>query len=162
MFGFLGKLFGSQKSLEKVVDGTISAFDKMFDTDQEKREGRAAFNITMGNMVIKWQEATQGQNLARRLLALIIAGIWVFQYFMSVVLNVSAVWVGASFTPTTLITVSPTATALQASAQAISSNATEMNGAMMLILGFYFAAPHLAAIVPAAMKKFGGSSEQSK
>ena len=37
--------------------------------------------------------------------------------------------------------------------------AHEMNGAMMLILGFYFAAPYMGSIVEGAMKKFGGGDK---
>ena len=46
---------------------------------------------------------------------------------------------------------------LMESASLMGGYAHEMNGAMMLILGFYFAAPYMGSIVEGAMKKFSGS-----
>jgi hypothetical protein len=43
------------------------------------------------------------------------------------------------------------------SAMAIGERADSMTGAMMLILAFYFAAPHMDKIVGAALGKFGGN-----
>ena len=42
------------------------------------------------------------------------------------------------------------------SSKIIAERAESMNGAMMLILGFYFAAPHIGQIVTGAMDKFSG------
>jgi len=68
----LGWLFGGSKAADKTVDGISSGIDKLVYTDEEKadasREGLKLW--------IKYQEATQPQNLARRLIALIIVGIW--------------------------------------------------------------------------------------
>jgi len=40
------------------------------------------------------------------------------------------------------------------SAKIINESAQSMNGAMMLILAFYFAAPHMGDIAKAALNKF--------
>ena len=48
------------------------------------------------------------------------------------------------------------------SAQIIGDYAEQMNGAMMLILAFYFAAPHMGSIVKGALDKFGGNTGGKK
>ena len=42
------------------------------------------------------------------------------------------------------------------SSDAIDGRTEQMTGAMMLILGFYFAAPHLGKVIDGAMNKFSG------
>ena len=41
MFSFLGKLFGTDKAGEKLVDGATSAIDKIWYTEEEKAEDAA-------------------------------------------------------------------------------------------------------------------------
>jgi hypothetical protein len=45
---------------------------------------------------------------------------------------------------------------LIASSAALDDKADRMSGAVMLILAFYFAAPHMDKIVVGALEKFGG------
>ena len=50
MFSFIGKMFGSSKAGEKIIDGVTTGIDKLWYTDEEKagdaaqakREGMAA------------------------------------------------------------------------------------------------------------------------
>ncbi|MFK5951326.1 MAG: hypothetical protein QM500_21435 [Methylococcales bacterium] len=64
----LGWLFGGSDAAGKTVDNISSGIDKMFYTDEEKADARKqGFEL-----FIEWQKATQPQNLARRLIALII------------------------------------------------------------------------------------------
>jgi hypothetical protein len=58
-------------------------------------------------------------------------------------LNVVAIWVANS-------------DKLIESANIIGGYAEKMNGAVMLILGFYFAAPYMGKMVDGAMAKFSG------
>ena len=94
-------------------------------------------------MVIQWMQATQGQHLARRLIAISVTGVWLFQYFISWVCVISAV-----FSPAQI------ALLLNQAAQLTTEHADGMTGAVMLILSFYFAAPHMDKIVGAAMNRF--------
>ena len=41
MFSFLGKLFGTDKAGEAIVDGATSAIDKIWYTEEEKAEDAA-------------------------------------------------------------------------------------------------------------------------
>ena len=95
-------------------------------------------------MLIKWMEGTQGQNLARRVLALAIAGVWLLQYVLMGIMASIAPWMSNW----------ETSEHLHASVEALSAGADQMTGAMMLLLGFYFAAPHLSSIITPAMEKF--------
>ena len=150
MFGaigaFFGKMLGSDKTIEKSIDTVSSGIDALFYTDEERANDGAKERAQARQSLIKWLDATQGQNLARRILALVITGVWLLMYLAATILAVCALW-------------STHADQLKAGAKIIGERATEMNGAMMLILGFYFAAPHLGSIVNVAMKKFGGKSK---
>lgn len=68
----LGAIFGSQKNTETVVNGAVAGLDKMFFTKEEKAEHQAK----MGEWFLKYLEATQPQNLARRLIAVTIVALW--------------------------------------------------------------------------------------
>lgn len=160
MFGFLGKLFGSSKAAEKMVDATIGGLDKLFYTKQEKSEDRMEMDKFAGNMFIEWQKNTQGQNIARRILALTIAGTWLFQYWVAMLLGIYLSWVPSRISKVnsggvgeTLID-NPQVAQIERMMAAVGNNADAMTGAMMLLLGFYFAAPHMGKIVDVAMTKF--------
>ncbi len=140
---FWGKLFGSDKALSGVVDGITNGIDKIWYTDEEKSEDAAKAKRDAAGFLINWMESTKGQNLARRFLAMMITFVWLVQYLIAKVLLVAAVWVEEP-------------EQLMKSAAVISADAQSMTGAMMLILGFYFAAPHMGSIAKAALQRFGG------
>ena len=126
---------------------SLGSLDKLFYTDEEKAEDGRKERSEARGMIIHWMQATSGQNLARRLLALVITAVWLFMYISSAALDVAAVWLGGR------------ADQLNTSSMLIGDRATEMNGAMMLILGFYFAAPHMGSIANKAMDRFSGKKK---
>lgn len=147
MLEFLGRLFGSGKALEGVVSAATSGIDALVYTDEEEATEAAKARTEARGLVVDWMRATQGQNLARRLIALMVTALWLLLYVITMLLDVTAAWLD------------PQAAALvHQSAQAIGSRASEMNGAVMLVLAFYFAAPHMGDIAKAALNKFGGAS----
>lgn len=148
---FWGRLFGSSKAVDAVIDGVSNGIDKIWYTDEEKADNAIESRKQANAMIIKWMESTQGQNLARRLIALTVTSVWVLQYFAMMVLSTAAVWTNDSG--------AVTSEKLQASAAVIGTYAESMNGAMMLILGFYFAAPHLGDIAKGALDRFGGKKQ---
>jgi len=143
MLSIFGKMLGSEKALAGIVNGATSALDKLYYTDEEKAEDAAKSRSEARGMVIKWMEATGGQNLARRVISLVVTAVWIFQYVLVMIMGAISPWVDAG-----------TAAKIMLSSESISENAQSMNGAMMLILGFYFAAPHMGKIAEAAMAKF--------
>ncbi len=142
---FWGKLFGTDKALTATVDAVRDSFDALVYTDEEKARDRDAQVEKAREAVVGWMQATQGQNLARRLIALTITTVWVGQYLLSMVGDMIEPWIANP----------DIAVKFGESATAIASRAEGMNGAMMLVLGFYFAAPQVAEISKAALEKFG-------
>nr|BDD44518.1 hypothetical protein 17 [Moraxellaceae bacterium] len=142
MFKFLGRIFGTEKALGDAVGAVRDGLDALVYTDEEKARDAAQDRSEARSMVVGWMRATQGQNLARRFLAVMIAGVWLLQYMAGLGLDVAAVW-------------ADNAGPLQKASTVIGERAVSMNGAMMLILGFYFAAPHMGSIAKVALARFG-------
>jgi len=138
-----GKLFGTDKAAAALIDNVSKGLDKLIYTDEEKADTKAASVTEARQMVINWLDATSGQRLARRLLALMITAVWLLQYIFMMVMSIVAVWVqdSADFV---------------ASAKVMGEYAETMKGAVMLILAFYFASPYVGSVVDAALNKFGG------
>jgi len=150
MFGFLGKVFGTDKALGAVVDGVTNGLDALVYTDEEKANDAAADRSEARKMVVAWMAATQGQNLARRLIALSITGVWLGMYLLGVLCSMCAVFTNAEGTIT--------ATKITIVGTLAKQSATDMNGAIMLILSFYFAAPYAGKIIQQALGKMKGAS----
>jgi hypothetical protein len=145
----IGKIFGTDKAITAVIDNVSKGLDALIYTDEEKAGDAAKDRAAARGMVIEWMKHTQGQNLARRLIALSIVSVWLFQYLSCMVLSVIAIWAQS---PGKIV----------ASAKVVGLFAEKMNGAVMLILGFYFAAPYMGSIVQGAMTKFGGQRSKKE
>lgn len=143
---FWGKLFGTEKALTGIVDGVTNGLDALVYTDEEKAADAAADRSEARKMVVGWMAATQGQNLARRLIALSITGVWLSMYLVSVLCAMFAVFTNADGVVT--------ADKVAQVGVIAKSAATDMNPAVMLILAFYFAAPHMGDIAKAVTGKF--------
>ena len=139
----LGRIFGTEKALETAVAGVTAGIDALAYTDEEKAVDAAKDRAEARGMLIKWLEATNGQHLARRLIAVSITAVWLFQYIVSWLMAMIAVFATAR------------ADQLNAASQLTTEHADGMTGAVMLILSFYFAAPHMDKIVGVAMNRFG-------
>jgi len=143
---FFGKLFGTEKALEGVVNGVSNGLDKLVYTDEEKAGDAAKDRSEARQMVVQWMASTQGQNLARRVLAMAIAFTWLGMYLLSAVIAMVAIFVNDSGVVT--------ADKLNAVSAIAKAAAVDMNPAVMLILAFYFAAPHMGDIAKAVTGKF--------
>jgi hypothetical protein len=143
---FWGKLFGTEKALNGIVDGVTNGLDALVYTDEEKAADAAADRSEARKMVVQWMAATQGQNLARRLIALSITGVWLSMYLLSVLCAMVAVFTNADGVVT--------AEKINQVGTIAKGAAMDMNPAVMLILAFYFAAPHMGDIAKAVTGKF--------
>ena len=143
MAGFLGKLFGTDEAVKGVLETGRELLDDAFYTDAEKAEDRSLAAAGVRNMVVDWMGNTQGQNLSRRLIAVSVTSIWLSMYIIATVMDVAAVWLPELYYQRLVDT-----------SQLLDSRNDSMTGAVMLILGFYFAAPKIAAIAEAAMSRF--------
>lgn len=147
MFEFFGRMFGSEKATTKIIDNVSSGLDKLWYTDEEKAEDQAKAITEGRQFLLTWLANTQGQNLARRFIAISCTLMWLTMYGISWILAALAPWLEQH------------STKLIESSLVIAERAESMNGAMMLILGFYFAAPHMSGIVDKAMNKFSGDKK---
>lgn len=143
---FFGKLFGTEKALGGIVDGVTNGLDALVYTDEEKAGDAAKDRSEARKMIVQWMASTQGQNLARRLIALAITGTWLGMYLLSVVAGMVAVFTNSSG--------AVTAEKVNAVGTIAKSAAMDMNPAVMLILAFYFAAPHMGDIAKAVTGRF--------
>lgn len=144
--GFFGKLFGTEKALGGIVDGVTNGLDALVYTEEEKAKGAAEDRSEARKMIVQWMASTQGQNLARRLIALAITGIWLGMYLLSVLTGMIAVFTNNSG--------AVTAEKVNAVGSMAKAAAYDMNPAVMLILAFYFAAPHMGDIAKAVTGRF--------
>ena len=80
--GFIGRLFGAPKALEKTVDALSSGLDKLVYTKEEKAGDEAQAVTEARGMIIDWLKNTQGQNLSRRLIALSITFVWLVMFIL--------------------------------------------------------------------------------
>ncbi len=69
---WLASLFGGGKTTDKIVDGVIDGVDAMFFTDEEK----SVANQKVLDFKLEWMKATQGQNIARRIIAVGVTAMW--------------------------------------------------------------------------------------
>lgn len=132
-----GKIFGTDEAIKGAVGAVKDGLDALVYTDEEKATDAAKERSEARSMLVGWMEATQGQNLARRLISLAVTGVWLLQYVVAQIASSIAVfWSEASGQLNAL-------SALQL------QSADNMSPAVMLILAFYFAAPHMSEVVKA-------------
>lgn len=132
-----GKIFGTDEAIKGAVGAVRDGLDALVFTDEEKALEAAKERSEARSMLVGWMEATQGQNLARRLISLAITGVWLAQYVI------------ASFASALAIFFVDSSKALNELAKLMTVNANDMSSAVMLILAFYFAAPHMGEFVKA-------------
>lgn len=109
-----GAIFGSAKNTETIIDGAVAGMDKLVFTAEEKAEA----NAKLAEWYLKYLEATQPQNLARRFIAIIVVLLWA----MIVLVGIASNYFNAEFSEyvfTILFEV--------------------VNNPFMIIIGFYFA-----------------------
>lgn len=111
----LGAIFGSSETSQELVKGAVLGIDKMIFTAEEKAEA----SQQLAAWWLKYLAATQPQNLARRLIALVIVLLWALLVVVGVaVWKVDPAYSGFIFSTLDNI----------------------VNDPFLMIMGFYFAA----------------------
>lgn len=134
MINFIGKLLGSEKAVGAVVNAVSSGLDKLRYTSEEKAENdfkimqeQANIRLRAQEQIIEWQKATTGQNVTRRVIALLIVGIWASTYLVRMIMLVVGVfWESMS-------------DRLIVAANLIERGISDIEPHMMTVLAFYFA-----------------------
>jgi hypothetical protein len=147
---FWGKLFGTDEAIKGAVDAVRDGLDALVYTNEEKAVDAAKERSEARSMLVGWMEATQGQNLARRLISLAITGVWLFQYIVAqMAMSIAVFWTNK-------------AAELNELAKLNMASANDMGSAVMLILAFYFAAPHMGDFAQAVVGRFKTKTETAK
>ena len=128
--GLLGRLFGSPKAIGEVARAARDGLDALVYTKEERAEDDRKDTTDARAVIIRWLESSKGQNLARRIIGVGVFAMWAMMWGASAAFYVASIWVAE---PARWV----------ATSTALSGYATEINGEFMLVLGFYFAAPHL-------------------
>lgn len=144
---FWGKVFGTDEAIKGAVTAVKDGLDALVYTDEEKAVDASKERSEARSMLVGWMEATQGQNLARRLISLAITGVWLLQYVVSQIAASLAIFWDSK------------AMSLNALAELQLKSANEMSPAVMLILAFYFAAPHMGDFAKAVIGRFQSKTE---
>lgn len=156
MLKFLGRMFGSPGSIDNVVEKVSNGLDKLHFGSQEKAELRAKTTERITELVIDWIKASSGQAVTRRFLAFSLTMLWGVIYGVKTVMSALAPWVYVIMDDQEKA--AKVAAAIMESVATLTESAHEMNGAMMLILAFYFAATHIDRVAGFALRQFGSSS----
>jgi len=77
--GLLSWITGSGDTANKVIDAVIKTGDAMVFTDEEK----SVANMKKLDWVLQYMNATNAQNVARRMIALFVVVSWMFVLFMA-------------------------------------------------------------------------------
>jgi hypothetical protein len=144
MWKIFSKLFAS----DKVVDSGISLIDKAFYTDEEKAEDKQRASDRKDQLLIDWIEASKGSNIARRFIAVLVTLLWVFLFVFGWAVSQYAIW-------SEKLTIEKLKLIQEANAPYLE----QATGAMMLVLGFYFAAPFMGDIAKGALSRFSGKDK---
>lgn len=86
MFSLIKSLFSSAP--DKILD-MASGVGNFIDEQQFTAEEKAEYNKKQLELFIKWQEATQGQNLARRLISVTIIAVFCTVFLTCVGLSIA-------------------------------------------------------------------------
>ena len=146
--GVLGKLFGTDKTIEKSIDVISKGFDKLVYTREEQSEDFAKSVTEARQMLIDWVQSSQGHRLSRRVIALAITFTWLFGFIFSYLCSVVAIWADKS-------------EEWRQTAEVIMQGTSTMQNIVLIIVGFYFAAPHLSNIVKPAVNNLFNKNKQS-
>jgi len=144
----LGNLFGSGDAAGNIIDKTFGLIDKSFYTKQEQGEALMQAEADARQMTIKWLESTSGSRLARRVIAFAITGVWLLMFLSATASSLISIWVG-----------DVAADKLADSTAILDGRIETMTPAVMLILGFYFAAPYMGDLAKGALQKFGNNQK---
>lgn len=145
---FWGKLFGSDESIKSVIDNVGGLIDDAFYTDAEEAKDKMEMVKTNQVFILDWMKGTQGQNLSRRLIALSTTFTWLFMKLTGSIFSVIGIWTSLPESK------------VNETVKILDTFTSDMTGAVMLILGFYFAAPHMGSIATAALQRFGQRNDK--
>lgn len=145
----MGRIFSTEKSVEKAIDTVSAGLDKIWytkeeqaDAENEKWKARHEAQVKSSEMLITWIQSSQGHNLARRWLTVNITSVWLVQMLLGMVFAIASVWAEK---PDQFL----------ATSGILQGYASEMGTIVLIIVLFYFAAPHMGEALNILLSRFG-------
>ncbi len=89
----LKRIFTSPSDVTKIIEGASKGLDKMFFTQEEKSEA----NQKLSEWYLKYLAATEGQNIARRFIAMIVVFLWAILVVLGIILRIVEEWLHWGF-----------------------------------------------------------------
>lgn len=134
MWKVFSSIFGNGDQADQIIDGAKKGIDAIVFTPEEKNEaGRSAFKLW-----IEFMEATKGQNVARRWIAILVTILWSVMVVVTALLAVAS----SAFE----WAMDPAAAVLEV------IGAYRVTEIVLLIMGFYFGKHLLTAGLEARKK----------
>ena len=90
---FLASLFGTNKAVQSVIDNTAKGINSLVFTKQEKAQAQEKATEQAREFFIKYMESTSGQNIARRLIAIIVICCWAGCFALTVAFSIATPFV---------------------------------------------------------------------
>lgn len=143
---FWGRLFGSSDATREIISMVRDAGDALVYTKEERAEYAAEERREAHAVMLEWIKNSQGQNLSRRFLTIVITSVWLLFLITSVFVSIAGIWIDQEQAK-----IAETYTKLN---EIVSG----MEPIIMLIIGFYFSSPYLNKFSQAAIAKFEGKS----
>jgi len=147
----MGKIFVTEKSVEKAIDSMTAGLDKIWYTKEEKADAEEArwkarheAQLKAQDMLLEWMKASQGHNVARRWLTVQITRVWLWQMILGMAFAVGAIWAPQVKSNQMLAT-----------AGILQGYAGEMGTVVLIIIMFYFAAPHMGQAIDVLLSRLG-------
>ena len=90
MFKFFRSLFAVPENGSQIITGVKEGLDALFFTNEEKAQHASeAFKL-----YLEWIKATQGHNVSRRFLAVVVALLWTFLVLLTVLVKIVEITLG--------------------------------------------------------------------
>jgi len=92
--GILSAVFGTAKNTDKIVDGAVKGIDKLVFTNEEKAE----YQAKAADWFLRYLEASQPQNVSRRLIAVVVSAVWAFYSVLTAIVGLLELYLGGGTT----------------------------------------------------------------
>lgn len=151
MGGLFAKIFGGSKVAEQIIDLGAKGLDKLVHTSEEKSDEARQAAREAWEQVVGFMEATKGQNIARRFLAILT----MLVYFGLYVLGAVAIVTSAFLNPGTIEAPGLKESFVEAYGH-LRAAAQDIETVAMLVMAFYFGGPHVKEIMSVLRRKDAG------
>jgi hypothetical protein len=166
--GILGRIFGSAEAGDKLVDGAVSAIDKLWYTEEEKADDRAKAKTEVMAVYTAWLQSTSGSRIARRIIAFAITMPWCIGLATSGLLSAIAPFIeGTQVVQQRVNGVIVNVMVLNSdkveqAADRLAEHANANNTLIGVVLLFYFGGPMASSGVEALVSRWAGNKSIEK